>query len=54
MSSTSYIYQCTCLSCAGFIIVSEQFAGVRVFVCCVCSLWCICRFSLFIHLISVY
>lgn len=48
---TRCIYQGTRLSCARFIIVSEQFAGVcvlRVFF--VVSL----QISLFIHLLSVY
>lgn len=42
VSFTSYIYQGACLSCAEFVIVSEHFARVFVFVCCVCSLWCVC------------
>lgn len=50
VSFTSYIHQSACLSCTRFIIVSEQFAGVRVFVFFVVCLW-VC---LLIHLISIY
>lgn len=37
VSFTSYIHQSACLSWEGFIIVSEQFAGVLCVLCGVCK-----------------